>query len=101
MPSHKGCPVTGIDVDKLKQSRQSDTRDTLVLQKPASARDASSTKTPKLVLMGIKELGNEEYYKRRGFKSVWAGKVPVGMWDCLEECTMVYMEKELLGVNTA
>jgi hypothetical protein len=68
--SNQSCPVRGIDIGKLKQSRQQDTGDTLLLPKIASARDASDKKTLKLVLMGLRELGNEEYYKKRGYKSV-------------------------------
>jgi hypothetical protein len=42
--------------------------------------------------MAIRELGNETYYQKRGFNTAWSGTVPVGMWDCRKECTMVYME---------
>jgi GNAT superfamily N-acetyltransferase len=48
---------------------------------------------PLLVLIVIRELGTEGYYQRRGFKPVWSGPIPIGMWDCKQECTMVYMEK--------
>ena len=49
----------------------------------------------KLVLMAIRELGNEAYYQKRGFSTAWTGTVPVGMWDCRKECTMVYMEMDV------
>ena len=53
------------------------------------------TAKSKLVLMAIRELGNEAYYQRRGFSTAWSGTVPVGMWDCRKECTMVYMEMDV------
>lgn len=90
----QGGPIVGIDVDKLRNSCQRDV-DHPVAEEQGVVDPGLQKKTQKLVLMGIRELGNEEYYKRRGFSSVWAGGIPVGMWDCLEECTMVYMEKEL------
>jgi hypothetical protein len=87
--------IDGIDLDNLKQSYQQGSQDFDTLTEVVL--DAGvSRKEPRLVLMGIRELGNEAYYERPGYKSVWAGVVPVGMWDCLEERTMVYMEKELL-----
>ncbi len=86
----------GIDLDKLKEKYKTmvSATGTLTESSVPSVPLYESTK-PKLVLMGIRELGTEDYYKRRGYKSIWSGTVPVGMWDCKEECTMVYMEKEL------
>jgi GNAT superfamily N-acetyltransferase len=74
--------VNGIDLDQLKQVME--------IQRPDNI--SQRIVSPKLVLMAIRELGNELYYQKRGFKTVWSGTVPVGMWDCLTECTMVYME---------
>jgi len=48
------------------------------------------------VLTCVRELGNEAYYEKRGYKTVHTGMVPVGMWDSKKECTMAYMEKQLL-----
>jgi GNAT superfamily N-acetyltransferase len=93
--SHQACPIIGIDVDILKQSLEEGSQTSPTVKEETSGAGVYGKKLPKLVLMGIRELGKEDYYKRRGYKSVWAGVVPVGMWDCLEECTMVYMEKEL------
>lgn len=93
--SHQGCPTIGIDVDILKLSLEEGSQTSPPVIEETSGAGVYGEKLPKLVLMCIRELGNENYYKRRGYKSVWAGVVPVGMWDCLEECTMVYMEKEL------
>lgn len=78
--------VDGIDLELLKQIEH----DT----KPVMFKN-DDQKTPKLVLMGIRELGNEAYYRRRGFKSIWDGTVPVGMWDARQPCTMIHMEKEI------
>lgn len=74
--------MNGIDLDQLKQVMETQRPDNI------SQRIVS----PKLVLMAIRELDNELYYQKRGFKTVWSGTVPVGMWGCLTECTMVYME---------
>lgn len=84
--------MKGINVDLLKRSDKAARPDNADGGTPRSVK-------PKLVLMGIRELGNEAYYQRRGFKSVWSGTVPVGMWDCKKECTMVYMEKEIKESN--
>lgn len=77
--------VNGIDLDQLKQVMETQQPDNI----------SQSITSPKLVLVAIRELGNEVYYQKRGFKTVWSGTVPVGMWDCLTECTMVYMEMVL------
>lgn len=83
-PSDATCTswVNGIDLDQLKQVMETQQPDNI----------SQSITSPKLVLVAIRELGNELYYQKRGFKTVWSGTVPVGMWDCLSECTMVYME---------
>jgi len=94
-PAGQWSQINGIDLDKFKKSYQQVTEDVHKLKEVALDSDVHRKKKPKLVLMGIRELGNETYYERRGYKSIWAGIVPVGMWDCREECTMVYMEKEL------
>ncbi|PVH96781.1 hypothetical protein DM02DRAFT_103006 [Periconia macrospinosa] len=80
--SEDGC-IQGINIDQLKSDISS------------ISTTLPTAKKSRLVLMGIRELGNEAYYQRRGWKSVWSGTVPVGMWDCKQECTMVYMEKDL------
>ncbi|KAF9888992.1 hypothetical protein FE257_008162 [Aspergillus nanangensis] len=79
-------PLQGIDVNRLK--------DIIASGKTRKGENDAlqDTTQPKLVLMCIRELGNESYYQRRGFKTVWTGTVPLGMWDCKKECTMVYME---------
>jgi hypothetical protein len=96
-PSIKGVEIResetrhllkGIDLDALKMQEKNNEMSNLSRQEPGKEK-------PKLVLMGIRELGNEAYYQRRGFKSLWSGRVPVGMWDCKQECTMVYMEKDI------
>ncbi|KAH8698385.1 hypothetical protein BGW36DRAFT_145070 [Talaromyces proteolyticus] len=81
-------PIEGIDLDRHKETEASTD-----IEK--AAVDLQNVPKLKLVLMVIRELGTESYYQRRGFKTVWSGTVPVGMWDCRKECTMVYMEMEL------
>lgn len=81
-------PLDGIDLDRLKSWVTSTEADKL-------DQSVQETATPKLVLMAIRELGNEAYYQRRGFRTTWSGPVPVGMWDCRKACTMVYMEMDL------
>lgn len=94
--------VTGlelVDSDGTHQLEAIDLNKTEVLElnmKSALPKEGSQDMAkPKLVLMAIRELGNEEYYQRRGFKASWSGIVPVGMWDCKKECTMVYMEMNI------
>ncbi|TGZ80570.1 hypothetical protein EX30DRAFT_341496 [Ascodesmis nigricans] len=81
--------VEAVDLDKLKE----DVGKREIL-KGYGERDGES-ENPKLVLMVIREMGQEAYYQKRGFKSAWSGTVPVGMWDVRKECTMVYMEKDI------
>jgi hypothetical protein len=81
-------PLQGIDLNRQKSIMGG-----VTLRTP----EAKSHDKPrsKLVLMAIRELGNEAYYQRRGFSTAWSGTVPVGMWDCRKECTMVYMEMDV------
>lgn len=81
-------PLKGIDLN-----RQRDITKSAKIRK--SEEGVQETGQSKLVLMAIRELGNEAYYQRRGFKTAWSGTVPVGMWDCRKECTMVYMEMDI------
>lgn len=81
-------PLQGIDL-----KRQKDVMANAKIR--LSDEDIQETAKSKLVLMAIRELGNEAYYERRGFKTAWSGTVPVGMWDCRKECTMVYMEMDM------
>jgi GNAT superfamily N-acetyltransferase len=80
-------PLEGIDLNRLKYIMSS--------VKTSKSDQVVQDTTPKLVLMAIRELGNEAYYQKRGFRTVWSGTVPVGMWDCRKDCTMVYMETDL------
>jgi hypothetical protein len=75
--------IHGYNIDVLKRLPQ------------FAPTSAQSAKLPKLVLLCIKDVGSEPYYIRRGFKSLWEGPVPVGMWGNKKECTTVYMEMEL------
>ena len=105
-----GEQIHGIDLDKLKEIFNSDNHITdrtggYSASTPSSASDlglGESCMTGQqqllsrnLVLICVRELGTEAYYHRRGYVSIWSGPVPVGMWDCKVECTMVYMEKRL------
>jgi ribosomal protein S18 acetylase RimI-like enzyme len=81
-------PLQGIDLN-----RQKDIITGVKITMPGEK--IHDTAKSKLVLMAIRELGNEEYYQRRGFSTTWSGTVPVGMWDCRKECTMVYMEMDV------
>ncbi|GLA40181.1 hypothetical protein AnigIFM63309_007792 [Aspergillus niger] len=81
-------PLQGIDLN-----RQKDIMAGVKIRTPEEK--IHDTAKSKLVLMAIRELGNEAYYQRRGFSTAWSGTVPVGMWDCRKECTMVYMEMDV------
>ncbi|CAD6578704.1 MAG: hypothetical protein ASARMPRED_008810 [Alectoria sarmentosa] len=58
-------------------------------------RSSSQFSRRKLVLVAIRELGNEGYYQRRGYKSLGTGILPLGIWGSRAECTTVYMEKNI------
>jgi GNAT superfamily N-acetyltransferase len=73
--------VVGIDLDALRQQASTENRGRV-----------SRT----VVLTCVRELGNEVYYEKRGYKTLHTVIVPVGMWDARQECTMAYMEKQLL-----
>jgi GNAT superfamily N-acetyltransferase len=73
--------TVGIDLDALRQ--QTSTK---------NGGGVSRT----VVLTCVRELGNEVYYEKRGYKTLHTAAVPVGMWDARQECTMAYMEKQLL-----
>lgn len=81
-------PLEGINLNQLKS---------VVANGETSKSPQAIEKSfqPKLVLVAIRELGNETYYCKRGFRTLWSGTVPVGTWDCKKECTMVYMEMDL------
>lgn len=81
-------PLQGIDLN-----RQKDMIAGVKIRTPEEK--IHDTVKSKLVLMAIREIGNEAYYQRRGFSTAWSGTVPVGMWDCRKECTMVYMEMDV------
>ncbi|KAJ5583978.1 hypothetical protein VI817_005989 [Penicillium citrinum] len=86
--SETTIPLQGIDLN-----RQKDIIAGVNIRTPEE--EIHDTAKSKLVLMAIRELGNEAYYQRRGFSTVWSGTVPIGMWDCRKECTMVYMEMDV------
>jgi hypothetical protein len=94
--------IHGIDLDKLTEGYHQTTPSNATESKPElpslDLRDSATASSGKpngrkLVLMGIRELGTEDYYQRRGYTSIWSGVVPVGMWDCRVECTTICMEK--------
>lgn len=87
-------PDAGVSGLKIGESTSIQGFNIQKLRDAAAGVAIGEFKTPQLVLMVIRELGTEEYYKRRGFRTKWTGDVPVGMWACLKNCTMVYMEKE-------
>lgn len=98
--------VKGIDLDKLKNVFERIMRldgDAGSETKQLERNDAHGVGVPslsrlgrrRLVLIAIRELGNEDYYLRRGFKSVGTAMLPLGTWGNKAECTMVYMEKSI------
>lgn len=80
------CVIEGIDLRKLREQATDQWERINGLPKELQQHE--------LVLICIRELGSEAYYQRRGYKSLWSGTVPVGLWGCKKECTMVYMEKD-------
>ena len=95
--------VGGIDLDRLRsffeQVRRSD-GGAGSKAKRFESDDAHEVEVPllgqlgqrKLVLVAIREIGNEEYYLRWGLESVGTRIPPSGTWGSEAECTMVYME---------
>ncbi|KAF2011482.1 hypothetical protein BU24DRAFT_466185 [Aaosphaeria arxii CBS 175.79] len=68
----KACPVQGIDLDRLRRHAA----EGAVIDEHDKTVDVGSLGRPKLVLMAIRETGNETYYHRRGFKTLWVATVP-------------------------
>lgn len=104
--NQKGGQVHGVDLHEVRNAFDQ-IRSTGVstgLEVKRSGKDATNgLETPssspwerrKLVLSAVRELGNEEYYLRRGYKSLKSGILPSGTWGSVAECTLVHMEKTL------
>ena len=101
-----GGRVYGIDLDEVKNAlleRSGDAGGAQSDLKPLDKDAANGVETTslgqvgqrKLVLVAIREIGNEDYYLRRGYKSVGTGVLPLGTWGSEAECTTVYMEKSI------
>lgn len=100
-----GRQVYGIDLEKVKnvfnQNRKADVVGSQAeeqLGKDAgngAKTSLSRLRHRKLVLVAIRELANEGYYQRRGYKSLNTGILPLGTWGSIAECTTVYMEKDI------
>lgn len=100
----KGAKVYGIDLDEVKnvfgQGRDANVTasEGKILEKEAAngvETSLSQCGHRKLVLYAIRELGNEGYYQRRGYRSISIGTLPLGTWGSFAECTMVCMEKSI------
>lgn len=99
-----GTRAHGIDLDEVQRvcdrSREADVAGARAKETESGAVDGVGTSLSqlshrKVVLVAIRELGNEEYYRKRGYKTLGTGILPVGTWGSLAECTTVYMEKDL------
>lgn len=101
-----GGRVYGIDMDELKnvfdqirypdmpagsEAKQLETGDANGVDMPSS----SPLGQRKIVLVAIREIGNEDYYLRRGYESIGTGVLPLGTWGSEAECTAVFMEKSI------
>lgn len=104
LQTETGGQVHGIDLDEAKNAvDQRKKADVAGPKAGLSEKDAthgaktslSRLRHRKLVMVAIRELGNEVYYQRRGFKSLRTSILPVGTWGSNAECTTVYMEKDL------
>lgn len=105
LQNENGGRVHGVDLDKVLNlfGRNRDAGFTAPEAKQLEKDAANGVETlsssrrghRKVVLVAIRELGNEEYYLRRGYKSLGTGILPVGTWDSNAECTTVYMEKSI------
>ncbi len=76
--------VIGFEVEGVREVRRGDAERGEVV----SARG-------KMVLVAIREIGNEGYYRRRGYETIGTGVLPVGTWGSKVECTTVFMEKRV------
>lgn len=96
-----GGQVHGVDLDEvmkvLNQTRIAyfAGSEAKQLEKDTANGVESQLGHRKLVLVAIRELGNEGYYQRRGYKSLRTGILPLGTWGSNAECTTVYMEKSI------
>ena len=84
-----GGRVYGVDVDEMRRGRGAGLQEKRAEEEVVDGRPRQS----KIVLVAVREIGNEEYYKRRGYKSIGTGVLPVGTWGSKVECTSVLMEK--------
>lgn len=100
----KGAKVYGVDLDEVKnvfgQGRNADvtaSEGKILEQDAANGVETSLSQCGhrRLVLFAIRELGNEGYYQRRGYRSISIGTLPLGTWGSFAECTMVCMEKSI------
>ncbi len=105
--NQKGGQVHGVDLHELRNAydRIRNNGVTAGVEVKGSGKDATDgleslsssswERRSKLVLSAVRELGNEEYYLRRGYKSLKSGFLVSGTWGSVAECTLVYMEKTL------
>ena len=104
--NQKGGQVHGVDLHEVRntfdQIRSTGVAAGLEVKRPG--KDATNClKTPSsspwerrtLVLSAVRELGNEAYYLRRGYKSLKSVVLPSGTWGSVAEFTLVHMEKTL------
>ncbi|KAF6239226.1 hypothetical protein HO173_002487 [Letharia columbiana] len=96
-----GGQVHGVDLDEVMkvwdQNRIADFAgsEAKQLEKDTASGVECQLGHRKLRLVAIRELGNEGYYQRRGYKSLRTGILPLGTWGSNAECTTVYMEKSI------
>ena len=91
--------VQGVDLDQVRRRRKVRGESSAEgwPKKPDEEEEGSRSRPrpSRIVLMAIREIGNEAYYQRRGYQSIGTGVLPVGTWGSKVECTSVFMEKEI------
>ena len=105
LQNENGGRVHGVDLDEVLnlfgQNRDAGFTASEAKQLEKDAANGVATLSSsrwshrKVVLVAIRELGNEEYYLRRGYKSLGIGILPLGTWSSNAECTTVFMEKSI------
>lgn len=103
--SETGVEVHGIDLDEVKKIVFGRTGKMDVAGSESARLDQDAAKgvemSPSrlghrtLALVAVREIGNDEYFQRRGYKSLRAGVLPSGTWGSYAEFTTVYMEKDI------
>lgn len=103
--SETGAEVHGIDLDEVKnivfgqngKMHVAGSEAACLGKDAANGKETSSSQLGHrtLALVAVREIGNDAYFQRRGYKSLKTGVLPSGTWESYAEFTTVYMERDI------